>query len=140
MTTKNPTMKTLMKATMSMKTTMTTSQHRILRIVWSCFPSFAVQSVCFQGVLRSLRCRGLLLGMVVRPCIGLCSKPVLWKKLRNSSLHWLFCQILPCRIACILVRACAFGTARPRGSAPRSFRNLLFLCGTQVISCSLESL
>ena len=39
------------------------------------------------------------------------------------SLHLLPCQILPCRLACILVRACAFDTAILRGGAPRSFRN-----------------
>ena len=50
--------------------------------------------------------------------------PVLWKKRHTSSFfHLLLCPILPCRIARVLLRACAFGTARPRRSAPRSFRN-----------------
>ena len=57
-------------------TTMTTVQRQVLRIVRSCFPFSTVQFVCIQGVLRSLRCRCLLLGRVVRPCFGLCSKPV----------------------------------------------------------------
>ena len=35
--TKNPTMKTLMTTVMSLKTTMTTVQHQVLKIVWSCF-------------------------------------------------------------------------------------------------------
>ena len=77
--------------------------------------------------LRALRCRCLFLGRIVRPCIGLCSKPVLTKKRCSSSCHLLFCQILPCRIACVLLRACPFDTARrPRGSAPRTFRNYAF--------------
>ena len=41
------------------------------------FPFSTVQFVCIHGVLRSLRCCCLLLGIVVRPCIGLGSKPVL---------------------------------------------------------------
>ena len=52
LTTKNPT-KTLMNVTMSMKTTMTTVQHRVLRLVWSCFPFPTVQFVCIRVVLRS---------------------------------------------------------------------------------------
>ena len=40
--TKNPTTKTLMKVTMSKKTTMTTVQHRLLRLVWSYLPFSAV--------------------------------------------------------------------------------------------------
>ena len=34
----NPTTKTLMKLTMSMTTPLTTVQHRVLRIAWSCSP------------------------------------------------------------------------------------------------------
>ena len=56
-----------------------------------------------------------------------CREPARQKKRRNSFCHLPFCQILPCRITCILVLACAFGTARPRSSAPRSFRNLVSL-------------
>ena len=58
--TKNLTMKTLMKVTMSMKTTMTTVHHRVLRIVWSCFPFSIVQLDRIQGVLQSLWYRRLL--------------------------------------------------------------------------------
>ena len=60
--TKNPTMKTLMKVTISMDTSM------VLRIARSCFASSTVQLVCIQGVLWSFWCRCLLLGRVVRPC------------------------------------------------------------------------
>ena len=37
------------------------------------------------------------------------------------------CQTLQYRIASLLVRACAFGTSRPRGRAPRSFSNVVSL-------------
>ena len=47
----NPTMKTLMDVTMSMKTTMTTVQHRVLGPFWSCFHFYNAQVVCIQGVL-----------------------------------------------------------------------------------------
>ena len=57
-------------------------------------------------------------------CVGLCRKSFpLEEAMYIHFFHLLVCQILPCRIACVLVRAFAFGTARPRGSAPRSFRN-----------------
>ena len=124
--TKNPTMKTSTKVTMSRKTTTTAVQQRVLRIVWSSFPflhckNLFVFSVFFglYGVAAS--------ALVVRPCIGLCSRPVFHKKRRKSIVHLLFCENLLCRIACILVRACALGTSRPRGSAPRSFRNFVSL-------------
>ena len=83
---KNPTRKTLLKVTMYMMTTMTTVQRLVLRIVWSCFSLSTVHFVCMQGVLRSLQCRCLLLGEVLRQCVGLCSKPVLKKKGRKSSV------------------------------------------------------
>ena len=44
--TNNPIMKILMKVTISMKTTMTTGQHRVLRVVWSCLPFSNAQFVC----------------------------------------------------------------------------------------------
>ena len=47
--TKNPPMKTLMKVTMAM----TTVQHRVLRIVWSCLPFSTVRVDCFHGVIWS---------------------------------------------------------------------------------------
>ena len=122
-TTKNPTKKTLSKVTMSMKTTMTIVQHWVLRIVLSSFPFSTLQFVCVQGVIWSLRCRCVLLGGVARPFVGLCSKPVLEKKRCNSLFHLRFCQ---CRIVCIFVRACAFDTARLRGSTLRSFRYCAF--------------
>ena len=100
----------------------------VLRIVWSCFPFSTVQLVCIQGdSWVFFWCRCLLLGRVARPCIGLCGKPVRQKKRRKSNFHLLYCQILQCRTARILVRACALATARPRGSAPRSFRNFVSL-------------
>ena len=74
---------------------------------------------------------------VARPCVSLCSKPVLLKKRRKSSFHLLLCQILPCRIACILVLACASGTARPLGRAPRSFRNCFSLRNPRRLQCYL---
>ena len=122
-TTKNPTEKTLSKVTMSMTTTMTTVLHRVLRIGWSSFPCSTVQVACIQGVLRSLRCCCLLLDWVLRPCVGLCCNA----PSSRVATYFLFftcysVQNLPCRTACILVRACAFDIARPRGSAPRSFR------------------
>ena len=46
--TKNITMRTLMKVTMSMKTTMTTVEHRVLRSVWSCFPVTTVHLFVFR--------------------------------------------------------------------------------------------
>ena len=80
--TKTFTMETLMKVTMSMKTMITTVQHRIHRIVWSCFPFSTLQFVCIQGAC--LLCRCILLGRVVRPC----SRHVLKKKRRNSYFHF----------------------------------------------------
>ena len=66
--------KTLMKVTMSMNTTMTTGQHRVLKIVWCCSSFSTVQCVCIQCLLRSLRCRCLLVGWVLYGlCTGLCS-------------------------------------------------------------------
>ena len=53
--------------------------------------------------------------------------PFVTKKRRKSICHLLLCQILPRRIACVLVNACACGTDRPRGGAPRSFRNFVSL-------------
>ena len=60
-----------LKVTKSMMTTVTTVQRRDLRIVSSCSTFFTVQSVCIQGVLRSLRCLCLLFARVVRPCADL---------------------------------------------------------------------
>ena len=74
------------------------------------FSFHSVQLDCVQGVRRSLCCR------------------CLFPKARPKSIFRLpFCQNLPCRITNILGRACAFGTSRPRGSAPRLFRKSNFL-------------
>ena len=72
-TTKNPTMKTLMKVTTFKMTTMPTVVHRDLENDWSSTPNSTVHVVCMLGVLWSSRCCYLLLDSVVRPCIGLCS-------------------------------------------------------------------
>ena len=112
--TKNPTKKTLSKVTMPV---MTTVLHLDLEIDWSSVPFSTVHCVCILGVLRSLRCCCLL-------CIG-------QEWLRVVSFSLLFCQILPCRTACILVGACAFG---PRGSA-HDRSAFVLLPGIQAISC-----
>ena len=98
----------------------------------------SVQFMCFQGVLRSLRCRCLLLGRVVRPSIGFLSKPVRHKKRRKSVLHLLICQFLPCRMACILGSCMRIWYVLEEALHDRSV--ILFLCGTLVISRVLEFL
>ena len=92
------------------------------------FPPFHCTMCLYSGVLGSLRCRYLLLGRVVRPCIGLCSKPVLSKKRRHIRLFIRnFVKFLHVGIACSFVGACAIDTVRLRGGAPRSFRNFVSL-------------
>ena len=63
-----------------MKTTMTTIQHRALRIVWSCFSFFHCTTCLYSRCSSICMVSCLLLGGVIRPCIGLCSKPDRQKK------------------------------------------------------------
>ena len=81
------TMKTLMKVTMSMKTTMTIVQHRVRRLDWSCFSIVAFG--CFQLFLWSLWCRCFfLLG-----CIDFASASVLWFFVRRMDVSpFVICQ------------------------------------------------
>ena len=109
-TNENPTKKALSNVTMSMMTTMATVLHRVLKVDWSSFSFFSVQFVCIPGVIPYFLCCCLLLDWIVLPSIGLCISASLQEKPRNSSFHLLFRHILPCRTACILVRACAFDT------------------------------
>ena len=118
----------------SVKTTMTTLLHRFLRTVWSCFPfttcTIRLYSGCssvFTVLLASsvVGSYDLVLVSVVSPFCG-----------RSDRVPVVVCvssRFSPCRIACILVRACAFDTSRARSSARRSFRNfasVLSFCGS----------
>ena len=87
------------------------------------FPFTTVQFDSVQGVPRSLRSRCLFLGTLVKPCIGLCNKPVRQKKRGNSSFFTCYSvNIFHAGLRVNLGRACAFDTVRPRSGAPRSFR------------------
>ena len=137
--TKNASMRTLMKVTMSMKTTLNTGRHRVLRIVWSCFPFCAVQIICIRGVVRSLRCGCLLLGKVVRPCIDLCSKPVLWKKRRNS--FFICYSVIAFHVGlCVSLLVHAHLVLLVLEVAIHDCSVTVSLCGIQVISYSLQFL
>ena len=82
--TKNPTMQTFLKVALS------TVQHRILGIVWSCFSLFHYTFFAFKeffglyGVAASSLAR--LYDLVLVRAIS----PVCGKKRRNSSFHFLF--------------------------------------------------
>ena len=118
---KNPTMKTLMKVTVSMKTTMTTVQHRLLRIVWYVFSFSTVQRVNIQGVFWSLWGRCLLLHRVVRPCTGLCGKPVRQKKRRTSIFSFAVLSnssTSDCVHPCSRMRIWYFSSSRRRTTVP----------------------
>ena len=94
----------------------------------------------FMVFCRSSRSCCLLRDRVVRPCTGLCSKPFLQEWPRNSTFHLIFCDMLPCRTACILVRVCAFDIARVLVVALHDRSTTVLLRGIQVISCSFEVL
>ena len=104
-------------------------------VMFSSFPLYNL--FVFRALFGLYSVAASFLCGVARPCVSLCSKPVLLKKRRKSSFHLLLCQILPCRIACILVLACASGTARPLGRAPRSFRNCFSLRNPRRLQCYL---
>ena len=116
----NPTMKTLLKVTMSIETTMTTVQERGLRIVWSCFSMFHCTSWLYSGCSLVFVVSLPPPWLVVRPCIGPVVTPFLWSGCVILPFHSLFCQILQmsdCVYPCMRIRNCSC----PRGSAPRSF-------------------
>ena len=117
-TTKFPTMKTLMDGD---------DVHEDHDDHWSASDSEDCRVMCSSVFTMSLP----------PPFVGLCElilvsvvSPFCGRSDVNPFFHLLFGQILTCRIVCILVRARAFGT--PRRSV------LVFLCGTQVISCFLD--
>ena len=113
----NPTKKTMLKVTMP---TMTTVLHREFQTDWSRFPFSTIQVACLLGLLWSSRCCCLLLDWVARQCTGLSSNTL--PQECGHVIQTPLCQIIPCRSGWILVRACASDVARPRDSAPRSFR------------------
>ena len=72
---------------------MTTVPHLDLENDWSRLPFFTLQIACIQGVRWSLRCCCLLLDWVVRPSIGLCSKPFLQVQLRCAIVPFQRCSV-----------------------------------------------
>ena len=128
----NPTRKTMLTVTMSMMTTMTTVLHRDLENDQSSVPFSSVHVACIQGVLWSSQCCWLLLDWVA-PCVGLYSDASLHEYLRNSSFPTLICQISSISVCVYLVRACAFDIARPLCSAPRLFRDSIFLRNRSIL-------
>ena len=91
-TTKNPTMKTLMKVTMPMKTTMTTVLHRGSE---DCLVMFSLSHCSILCVCKAFcGLHGVAASSLERLCIGFCSELPLLKN-RISCCHLLVCQILP---------------------------------------------
>ena len=120
--TKNPTMRTSMKVTMSMKTT---GHHRVLRIVWSCFS--------FSTVPFSLSVFSVLYGVATSSWVGLYDLVLISVVIKNS------CVILPFQRSSAqlsrpvfvypFVHECAYDVV---------CSVIVFLCGTQIMSCFLK--
>ena len=111
-TTKSPTMKILMKVTMSTKTTKTTVLHRDPENDLSNSHFSTVQFLCMKSVTWSSRCCVAASSLVGLHDLVLVSvvPPFFREWLRISFLPAQSCQFLPCRTAWNQLRACALDT------------------------------
>ena len=118
----DPTMKTFLKLTMSMMTTMTTVLHRDFQNAWSSFPFAPAEVACIQCVLWSSRCC-LLHAWVARPSMVSVVTPffksgnVILPSQRNSV------KFFHIGLRASLFVHALLDIARQCGSGARSFRN-----------------
>ena len=138
-TTKNPTMKVLMKVTMYMRTTMATDQHLVLRIVWSCF-HFPPYNLLVFSVFFGLHdvAASSLVGLYDLVLVCAVSPFVI----RSDVNPFCICYSVKFFHVglCVSVFVHAHLELLVLEVALHDRSIILFLCGTQVISCFLEYL